>query len=370
MADISAVCLATANPGPSSRAKRGDPGPRDKRLPGGPGSPRRCAPRDDGVKPGKTLQPSCCRRDFIRASRCSATQRENAQMKSNWIGGVAAAALLVAGAASAQTMGNGPATTSTPGNPNATTSSPDTPGNTGTVPIGNGSMGTGSTAAGTTTAPMPGTADNGAVNTTSQNQSQPARGANSFTQGEARSRLQARGYQNASNLHEDANGVWRGQATHEGQQVSVWLDYKGNVGQGGPGQVTGQQANQYLLTQQRQQEPNMATRTIARLYATYNDAAAVVDDLQSSGIPQTDISIVRQGAHTVDTTTATGESGAGVGATVGTLLGGGAGLLAGLGTIAIPGVGPIVAAGWLIAMLTGAGVGAAAGGILGALTGA
>jgi|GEM_PF-453951 len=311
-------------------------------------------------------------------------------MKSNWIGGVAAAALLVAGAASAQTMGNGPATTSTPGNPNATTSSPDTPGNTGTVPIGNGSMGTGSTAAGTTTAPMPGTADNGpattsgngsmvnggvgnsngAVNTTSQNQSQPARGANSFTQGEARSRLQARGYQNASNLHEDANGVWRGQATHEGQQVSVWLDYKGNVGQGGPGQVTGQQANQYLLTQQRQQEPNMATRTIARLYATYNDAAAVVDDLQSSGIPQTDISIVRQGAHTVDTTTATGESGAGVGATVGTLLGGGAGLLAGLGTIAIPGVGPIVAAGWLIAMLTGAGVGAAAGGILGALTGA
>src|SRR5271166_4618783 len=114
----------------------------------------------------------------------------------------------------------------------------------------------------------------------------------------------------------------------------------------------------------------MATRTIARLYATYNDAAAVVDDLQSSGIPQTDISIVRQGAHTVDTTTATGESGAGAGAAVGTLVGGGAGLLAGLGTIAIPGIGPIVAAGWLIATLAGAGVGAAAGGLLGALTGA
>jgi len=43
---------------------------------------------------------------------------------------------------------------------------------------------------------------------------------------------------------------------------------------------------------------------------------------------------------------------------------------AGLGSLAIPGVGPIVAAGWLIATLTGAGVGAAAGGLLGSLTGA
>lgn len=181
-------------------------------------------------------------------------------MKSNWIGGVAAAALLVAGAASAQTMGNGPAT-GTPGNGNVTTSSPATPGNTGTAT--NRATDNGM-AAGTTTAPPPGTADNGpattsgngsmvnggvgnsngAVNTSSQDQPQPAHGANSFTQGEARSRLQSRGYQNVSNLHKDANGVWRGQATHAGQQVSVWLDYKGNIGQGGPGQGTGQQANQ------------------------------------------------------------------------------------------------------------------------------
>lgn len=63
-------------------------------------------------------------------------------------------------------------------------------------------------------------------------------------------------------------------------------------------------------------------------------------------------------------------SGIGTGASLGTVLGGGAGLLAGIGSLAIPGVGPIVAAGWLIATLTGAGVGAAAGGLLGSLTGA
>ena len=44
--------------------------------------------------------------------------------------------------------------------------------------------------------------------------------------------------------------------------------------------------------------------------------------------------------------------------------------VAGLGALAIPGVGPVVAAGWLVATVTGAGLGAAAGGLLGALTGA
>src|SRR4029078_3659005 len=57
-------------------------------------------------------------------------------------------------------------------------------------------------------------------------------------------------------------------------------------------------------------------------------------------------------------------TGTGVGATVG----GAAGLLAGLGLIAIPGVGPVVAAGWLVAALTGAAAGGATGGIIGALS--
>jgi hypothetical protein len=57
-------------------------------------------------------------------------------------------------------------------------------------------------------------------------------------------------------------------------------------------------------------------------------------------------------------------TGAGVGAT----LGGAAGLLAGLGLMAIPGVGPVVAGGWLVSTLAGAAAGGAAGSVLGALT--
>ncbi|WP_238296564.1 hypothetical protein, partial [Methylobacterium soli] len=64
------------------------------------------------------------------------------------------------------------------------------------------------------------------------------------------------------------------------------------------------------------------------------------------------------------------ETGAGTGATVGTVAGGAIGLLTGLGLLAIPGVGPVVAAGWLVTTLTGAGIGAAAGGLIGGLTGA
>ena len=116
-------------------------------------------------------------------------------------------------------------------------------------------------------------------------------------------------------------------------------------------------------------------RMIAHSYDTYDHAERVVHALEAAGVPHDDISLVsgdqnRSGAASGtagDSATATGT---GTGATIGTVLGGGAGLLAGLGSLAIPGVGPIVAAGWLIATLTGAGVGAAAGGLLGSLTGA
>ena len=129
-------------------------------------------------------------------------------------------------------------------------------------------------------------------------------------------------------------------------------------------------------------------RTIAHVYQTYAEATRVVQSLESAGIPHSDISIV-SGDKTVSSTgydsmgtsgTNTGmtsgdpeqgaATGGGTGATIGTVLGGGAGLLAGIGSLAIPGIGPIVAAGWLVAALTGAGVGAAAGGLLGSLTGA
>lgn len=61
--------------------------------------------------------------------------------------------------------------------------------------------------------------------------------------------------------------------------------------------------------------------------------------------------------------------GAGAGATTGAIVGGVAGLLVGLGVFVIPGIGPVVAAGPLVATLIGAGAGAAAGGIIGALVG-
>jgi len=133
----------------------------------------------------------------------------------------------------------------------------------------------------------------------------------------------------------------------------------------------------------------MATRTIARLYDTHQTAAEVVRELEAAGIPDTDISLVtnnrdnQYAAAAPSSGTSTAErtdtesraaSGAGTGATTGAVLGGGAGLLAGLGMLAIPGVGPVVAAGWLVATLAGAGagaaVGAAAGGLVGSLTAA
>ena len=118
----------------------------------------------------------------------------------------------------------------------------------------------------------------------------------------------------------------------------------------------------------------MATRTIARMFDSYADASAAVRDLESAGFSHDDISLVGNRTETggearTDDASDAG-SAAGTGATIGTLIGGGAGLLAGIGSLAIPGIGPIVAAGWLVAALTGAGVGAAAGGLLGGLTGA
>lgn len=127
----------------------------------------------------------------------------------------------------------------------------------------------------------------------------------------------------------------------------------------------------------------MATKTITRMYDDYNEGARAVTALENAGIAASDISIVSNktdsrsfnsgttgsGTTGTDTETAAG-TGAGTGATLGTVVGGGAGLLAGLGALAIPGIGPLVAAGWLVATLAGAGVGASAGGLIGSLTGA
>jgi putative membrane protein len=54
-------------------------------------------------------------------------------------------------------------------------------------------------------------------------------GANSFTEAQAKDRMQTAGYADVSGLAKDDNGVWRGQATKDGKTVSVALDYQGNV---------------------------------------------------------------------------------------------------------------------------------------------
>jgi hypothetical protein len=125
------------------------------------------------------------------------------------------------------------------------------------------------------------------------------------------------------------------------------------------------------------------TTTISRLYDNYTDAQAAVRGLEAAGVPHSDISIV---ANNVDGTLGSSGTlsstkkdrdgdgvddraeGAGTGASIGAGLGGAAGLLAGLGLLAIPGLGPVVAAGWLAATAVGAAAGAAAGGLVGALT--
>jgi hypothetical protein len=118
------------------------------------------------------------------------------------------------------------------------------------------------------------------------------------------------------------------------------------------------------------------TQTVTALYDTYDAAVSAVNDLEASGIPHADISLVSNNVdHRYDGDHPTNAAAdAGTGAGIGAAVGGVGGLLTGLGLLAIPGVGPVVAAGWLVATAVGAAggavVGGAAGGIVGSLTGA
>jgi opacity protein-like surface antigen len=57
----------------------------------------------------------------------------------------------------------------------------------------------------------------------------PAGGANSFTEGQAKSRIEGAGYSDISGLMKDKDGVWRGKASKAGKPFAVSLDYQGNV---------------------------------------------------------------------------------------------------------------------------------------------
>jgi hypothetical protein len=124
-------------------------------------------------------------------------------------------------------------------------------------------------------------------------------------------------------------------------------------------------------------------RTVIALYEDFASANAAVRDLVDHGFPRDDISIMASdaageyGKYLNRGNAAEGEtgaaSGAGIGAGVGAVVGGLGGLLVGLGALAIPGIGPVLAAGPLAAALTGlagAGAGAVAGGVTGGLIGA
>lgn len=111
-------------------------------------------------------------------------------------------------------------------------------------------------------------------------------------------------------------------------------------------------------------------KTVTGLFDDYSDASAAVSALEARGVPSSDISIVSNNAderHGKETNAA---EGAGTGAGIGAAVGGVGGLLTGLGIMAIPGVGPVVAAGWLAATAAGAVAGAVAGGAAGGLIGA
>ena len=72
--------------------------------------------------------------------------------------------------------------------------------------------------------------NNKAINSKNgNNPGAPVAGANSFTEGQAKSRIESKGYINVSGLKKDDKGVWRGTAKRDGKSVDVSLDFEGNV---------------------------------------------------------------------------------------------------------------------------------------------
>ncbi|MEW4210238.1 general stress protein [Priestia megaterium] len=112
-------------------------------------------------------------------------------------------------------------------------------------------------------------------------------------------------------------------------------------------------------------------KRVVGIYKSEQEAIAAVEDLKNQGYATRDISIIGQDRKEVDRVTEETDTevvdGIATGALTGGALGGLTGLLAGAGALAIPGIGPIVAAGPIAAVLTGAVTGAGVGGLTGAL---
>src|ERR1700726_3959301 len=109
------------------------------------------------------------------------------------------------------------------------------------------------------------------------------------------------------------------------------------------------------------------------IYGTREAVDRGADTLVRSGFASSDISVLlpeNLGSKSIATQKATkAPEGAAAGASTGAVLGGTLGLLAGIGALAIPGVGPLIAAGPIMGALAGLGVGGAGGGLIGALVG-
>lgn len=116
------------------------------------------------------------------------------------------------------------------------------------------------------------------------------------------------------------------------------------------------------------------TKTVTGLFDTYEHALGAVHALKDAGITSADVSLIANSPEGVGEDENIVGKDVTAGAELGAALGGAGGLLAGLGILAIPGLGPVLAGGWLIATalgaVAGAGVGAATGGIIGMLTSA
>jgi hypothetical protein len=117
----------------------------------------------------------------------------------------------------------------------------------------------------------------------------------------------------------------------------------------------------------------MANKAVFGIYATRGEVESAVDELKVQGFRNTDISVLfsenvgtKDFAHEKGTKAPEGVA---AGATSGALLGGALGWLAGIGALAIPGLGPFIAAGPIMGALSGVGVGATVGGVTGALIG-
>jgi uncharacterized membrane protein len=115
------------------------------------------------------------------------------------------------------------------------------------------------------------------------------------------------------------------------------------------------------------------SKSVFCILNSVEQAERVVDQLKSSGFSNNDISVLfpdktstKEFAHEKNTKA---PEGAATGATTGGVLGGALGWLVGIGALSIPGVGPLIAAGPIMAALSGTAVGAAVGGITGALVG-